>query len=305
MHFKNNFIYRVAFVALLIVMGITGACGALPMNPMGYEDIVTMAKPQSAIMSPQGNKTAYTVRRSHVEKNQNRDEFYIWNAQDKTSKKVFEADKILQVEWTEDEKTVYLLTQDKGQFHIVGGGAEGFAPLASFDERVSVMALSSDSQHLYYAIAQTTSDDVIKQKKELGYVYKWGEDNCFTLDGKHFKQVEFEEIWCLNVPSKKSYFLTRISCDGIYKNLDYYSRVVSIHPSEDERLLAFSLSKVGRSDKGEIPVSNEIVIWDTHQQQWKSLSVGLYKRINQPCWLSNTQLAFVESSIVNGVSAQS
>jgi len=282
------------FVALLSLIGLHSAVEAL--SPMGYEDIVTMAKPQKAIISPSGDKIAYTTRKGHIEENCNRDELYLYDVQAKKSKKIFVADEVFQIEWDQDGKALYVLTQDKDQYHIVKADDSGPSSLASFDECVSMIALSPNSQNIYYAIAQMTPDEEIKEKEEKGYTYIWGTDCLKALDGNHFKKIESDEIRRLDLNSGQLHFVTKIPRNGLYKEIDYCNPLESIVPSADERMVVFSLQKHGRPDKGEIGFSREIKIWDTVQQQWKSLSVGAYKTIEQPCWLSNTQLIFVEFS---------
>jgi len=282
------------FTSLPLLIGLPGAVEAL--RPMGYEDIVTMAKPQKAVISPSGNKIAYTVRKGHIEENCNRDELHFYDVQTKKSKKIFVVDEIFQIEWEQDGKVLYVLTQDKDQYHIVIADDSGLSSLASFDEHVSMIALGPNSQNIYYAIAQMTPDEEIKEKEEKGYTYIWGTDCLKALDGNHFKKIESDEIRRLDLNSGQSHFVTKIPRNGLYKEIDYYIPVEGIVPSADERMVAFTLLKEGRSDKGELAASRKIKIWDSAQQQWKSLSIGVYKTIMQPCWISNVQLLFIEFS---------
>lgn len=275
---------RYLFIIFLLCHSILMA------RPMGYEDIVTISKPQYLVLSPDNSYVAFVARKGCLEKNRNMDTLYIKDINSKKSKTVFVSDRIIQVAWGKESSTCYFLHQEEDKYQIVRHNSKGISILTSGREPVETFALAPDESTLYYTITKSTSAETIKQYQEQGYVYEWDRDMLPTLLDSKFHHREKEEIWSLDLRSSKNCLITSLP----YTNWLDDQLVNGLQVSENGDSLLFSINRLGRPDLGGVTFSKEVAVWDIAHKYWSLPPSQSILGKHAPTWINGTQFVFLE-----------
>lgn len=290
---RFRFIYFI--LSILFVSSSQNGLLSVSLKPFGYEDIVALAKPKNVVLSSDGSKATFVVRQGHLEENRNSDTLYLWHLKDNLQEKLFATDKILQTTWSTDGNALYFLVQEEKQYKIICSQKSKISVLISSADPILLFALSPDELSLYYTIIKSTPEEVVKQKKENGYVFEWGRDTSFIFLDQQYKHNEREEICCLDMNSSESQIITSLPRKDF---LEDSNLIISLQISEDRNYLLIYADRQGDQRKGETAFVSEIIVWDIARKKWcKPLSNSPeIKTVRAPCWISPTQFIFQETA---------
>ena len=265
---------------------------AAPMQTMDYEDIISIAKPRSITLSPNGSKVAFVTRHGELKDNRNLDTLYLMDLKKDQQEKALQCDQILQVSWGTEENGLYALCKEDDLYNIRLLSPKKNTTLITSSEPISLFALSPDGSHLSYTVTKSTPDEIVKERIESGYVYQWGEDDVVSvLFENTYRYLEREEIWCTDVTTKTSNMVTELSFTEGHS--DIFS-IAELHISENGRFLLMKKWRYGHSESGETPFTADLHVWDTVKKEWYRPLPESLKNKETVCWINDNEFIFQE-----------
>jgi dienelactone hydrolase len=294
----NKFFFQSASFFYLLFSSQVGSATAI--KPMTYEDIVNFAKPQWAEISGDAQKLAFSVRKGSIEKNCNLDILYLFDIKNEKQQQIGEFEKIIQAKWGNQDKHLYFLAKD-GDIHklMCWNGAEIIA-LVQSQEPIYLFTLSADGSSLYYSLIKNcNSEEFKKQEIEEGHVYTIDQDFLIKIIKGDYAYKEREEIWCLDLISGNSEYITFLPAKDIVGQ--HYPIITSLEVAKDKKRLLVAFSKLGRPDLGGTPFDTDVIMWDSIQKEWYDpLQESIYIE-DAPCWISEKDFIFKQVCYSEGM----
>jgi hypothetical protein len=265
------------------------------MRPVQFEDIITTEKPKLVTISPDGTKVAFVIEKSNIEENKVTDALHIWDKKMGSSTAPLSLDSIKKILWIQD--AAYVLGQKEKEFQIYR--VENATPTLLVSSLNPISTFTAVNQNkLYYTQIITSSKEALKKTMEEGYVYRWGQDTVGNLFDKEYEHYEFEEVWCLDIASKKKQFLTKFDFKNYLDNPNpvfHWSVIEAMELAPDENKLAINLWRRGRPELGETGRCLDLVVFEISKNKTYHLSAENHITIKRnPCWMNNKELVFVE-----------
>ena len=287
---------KILQIALLIYLFGTSSVLIAENSPtITYEDIVKFSKPQKIIISPDASKIAYVVRTGDLETNENIDTVYLHNIQEDSCKEVAKFSSLLQMDWDSQSKSIYILSKNKLSFSIGHYSSSGCKLLVKSFDPITIFQVDATDTNLVYSKTVYDAPEVIQNRLENGYVYKWEEDSISTLCSRSYRKKVSEEIILVHLPSGDSESLTSISYGNFFNaDIDFGINLIDkIAISPNMRYIAFDTYRIGQIELGECPWSKEIVVWDHQSHTWLNPPGKMILGTKQnPCWIEPEKLVF-------------
>ena len=252
---------------LIFVCFFAVGCKEVVAMPVSYEDIVTFTKPLRVEFSPTGTELAYVTRQGRIQENDNRETLFILDRKDNHQRKLFEAEKIISLIWSKHGESLFLLTKEAVNYSIIHISTEDSRTLFCSAEPITNIALSHDSEHLYYTLLKAEPNEIETKYLEEGYVYDPKKDHVFAVISGKFKHFEKEEIWRIDTPGiNPPELITTLPFDDWYDHLG--SKIATLQVSENDIALVLTVKRLGNIELGETPYTQDITAWDLAKRTW-------------------------------------
>ena len=264
-------------------------------NTISYEDIIKFSKPTLIKVSPDGSKIAYVLQNGVIEDNATVDTIYFYDIKKKNHILVAKTSSIIQIEWDEQNKDLYVLSKEKNDYQIAIRSPETHKLLVSSKDPLTAFQVNAAHNSLIYTSTRYDSKDVVQKRLENGYVYQWKEDSILTLCTGSYRKKICEEVVLMDLSSGTKQKVTEIGYNTFWNDDgDLVVKLINkIAISPNNRYFAFEAYRHGQVELGEVPLSKEIFIWDNLAHSWiHPPGKSLFGTKANPCWIGNQKLVF-------------
>ena len=273
------------------------------MRPVEFEDIITTEKPKLITISPAGTKVAFVVERSNIEGNKVTDTLYVWDKQSgslASNKPLLALEKIEKILWSED--VIYLSGKKEKEFQIYR--LENGTPTLLVSSSNPISAFTALNGHqLYYTKLIKSSKEAVKEEKQDGYTYRWGQDGFLTLPDKEYRHYEFEEVWCLDSSTGRKQFLISLDFNNFQDDpacpISHVIDALEISPDESKLAISTVQNRLNFQD---------LMVFEIKTNKTYHLFPENDTTKRNPCWINNNELVFIEANhtafIENGFNLQ-
>lgn len=273
-------IFRI-FVAISLLFTLD----RLHARTMNFEDIITIGKPRDVQLASDGKHLAYITRKGDLQINRNRDILYLGDVNTPSFNKVAEHDEILQMRWSRDSSTLFVLSKDESSYQIMAHGPHDKKVILKKKEPIAYFTTSIDERTVFFVTTRMRTNEKIKELRDFGYVYDPEENSIIELE-----RPENDDVWSLNLSDHVTHLLFSIPYGNWLKHL---GRVIeSLLPADDAKYLLVSIHRFGDADKGEVAFSNDVAVWDLMAGNWALPRVAASRPRELPTWIGNNKFVY-------------
>ncbi len=278
---KNKSVSILCLLLLLFSWGF-----AEEERPMNFEDIVSMSKPKNVTLSPVGTHVAFVTRRGILQENCNRETLFLYSVHDKREEALFSCDEIVQTSWKGNENAWICLCKEEQDYSLRLISSKDNRQLTRSRDPIGLFTLSSHGGHLYYTVRKGTPDQIVKERLETGYVYKWNEDSFFQLCKDGYRHLETEEIWQMDLHSGCTTRVTELPISAGHLDILFIDKMQT---SEEGRFLIAIKTRSGHPQIGESPFKHDLYVWDCEKKSWWLPFSNSIKNQGAICWINERE----------------